>query len=105
MYCRRNSKVRITGGDMRSNLNALNSRILYDLLPNERAEFDDPLDLCATNTSVNNINLYQLGKSNNPILTLPAMYTGPGATKVSEDTAEGLESKLLLMIGAKVMLT
>ena len=50
------------------------------------------------------INIARLGSSNKPVLIVPAMHTGPGATKTSEDDAEGLESKLLLMEGAKVML-
>jgi len=33
------------------------------------------------------------------------MHTGPGAIKTKEDDAEGLRPKLLLIEGAKVMLT
>ena len=54
---------------------------------------------------MDDINIARLGSSNKPVLIVPAMHTGPGATKTSEDDAEGLESKLLLMEGAKVMLT
>jgi hypothetical protein len=34
-----------------------------------------------------------------------AMHTGRGAAKESEDNAKGLEKRLVLMEGAKVMLT
>jgi ATP-dependent exoDNAse (exonuclease V) alpha subunit len=83
----------------------LNGRTLQDLPPEQRAAFDNALYLCATNALVDNINQYRLGISNKPVLTLPAVHKGPGAKKASEDTAEGLESKLLLMTGAKVMIT
>ena len=83
----------------------LNSRVLLDLPPDERAAFNDALCLCPTNALVDEINYNQLGASNKPVLIVPAMHTGPGAAKQSEDDAEGLQSKLLLMEGAKVMLT
>ena len=83
----------------------LNSGVLLDLPPDERAAFNDALCLCPTNALVDEINYNQLGASNKPVLIVPAMHTGPGAAKQSEDDAEGLQSKLLLMEGAKVMLT
>lgn len=43
--------------------------------------------------------------SNKPVLILPALHTGPGAKNESDDNAEGLQPRLLLMEGAKVMLT
>ena len=51
------------------------------------------------------INIARLGSSNNPVIIVPAMHTGHGAANTSEDDAEGLQSKLLLMEGAKVILT
>ena len=51
------------------------------------------------------INHSRLSASNRPVLIVPAMHTGPGAAKQSEDDAERLQPKLLLMEGAKVMLT
>lgn len=51
------------------------------------------------------INITRLGSSNKPVLIVPAMHKGPGAAKTKEDDAEGLQPKLLLMEGAKVMLT
>jgi hypothetical protein len=83
----------------------LNTRVLANLSPEERAAFADALHLCPTNALVDDINIARLGSSNKPVLIVPAMHTGPGATKTSEDDAEGLQSKLLLMEGAKVMLT
>jgi hypothetical protein len=83
----------------------LNSRTLQDLPPEQRAAFNDALHICATNALVDNVNLYRLATSDKPVLTLPALHKGPGASKMSEDTADGLESKLLLMTGAKVMIT
>lgn len=39
----------------------------------------------------------RLGASNKPVLIVPGMYFGTEAPKESEDNAEGLQSKLLLM--------
>ena len=83
----------------------LNSRVLHDLPPEERATFDDALCLCPTNALVDEINHNRLGASNKPVLIVPAMHTGAGASKESEDDAEGLQPRLLLMEGAKVMIT
>ena len=83
----------------------LNNRVLQDLPPQERAMFDDALCLCPTNALVDEINYNRLGASNKPVLIIPAVHTGAGASKESEETAEGLEPKILLMEGAKVMIT
>ena len=85
--------------------NSSNTRVLANLSPEERATFADALHLCPTNALVDDINIAHLRSSNRPVLIVPMMHTGPGATKTSEDDAEGLQSKLLLMEGAKVMLT
>ena len=83
----------------------INKRVLHDLPPDERATFDDALFLCPTNVLVDEINHNRLSASNKPVLIVPAMHTGPGAAKQSEDDADGLKPKLLLMEGANVMLT
>ena len=83
----------------------LNNRVLGDLPPDQRATFDDALYLCPTNALVDELNHNWLGASNKRVLIVPAMHTGPGASKESEDNTEGLQPKLLLMEGAKVMLT
>jgi hypothetical protein len=83
----------------------LNGHILQDLPPHERAIFDDALCLCPTNALMDEINYNRLGISNKPVLIVPAMHTGIGASKESEDTTEGLELKLLLMENTKVMVT
>jgi len=83
----------------------LNTRVYANLSPDEKAEYTDALCLCPTNALVDQINLNRLASSNKPVLIVPALHTGPGAAKQSEDDAEGLEAKLLLMEGAKVMLT
>jgi hypothetical protein len=83
----------------------LNSRVLLDLPSDERAAFDDALCICSINASVDLTNLNWLRASNRPVLIVPAMHTGPGAAKRKEDDAERLRPKLLLMEGAKVMLT
>jgi hypothetical protein len=83
----------------------LNGRILQDLPPHERVMFDDALCLRPTNALVDEINYNRLGASNKPVLIVPAIHMGTGASKESEDTAEGLEPKLLLMEDAKVMIT
>ena len=83
----------------------LNTRVLANLSPEERAAFANALHLCPTNAHVDEINITHLSSSNKPVLIVPAMHTGPGAIKTKEDDAEGLRPKLLLIEGAKVMLT
>jgi hypothetical protein len=83
----------------------LNTRVLDDLPMEERATFGDALYLCPNNALVDDINHTRLAVSNKPVLILPAVHTGPGASKVTDDNAEGLQPRLLLMEGAKVMLT
>ena len=83
----------------------LNTRVINDLSPEERSAFAEALHLCPTNAMVDNINRSRLAASNKPVLIVPAQHTGSGATKASEDDAEGLQPKLLLMEEAKVMLT
>ena len=46
----------------------------------------------------------RLGSSSKPVLIVPAPHTGPGA-KTGEDDVEGLRPTLVLIEGAKVMLT
>ena len=46
-----------------------------------------------------------MAASGNPVVVIPARHTGRGASKASDDEAEGLVPKLKLMEGAKVMLT
>ena len=83
----------------------LNTRVIRHLPLEERVIFSEALHLCPTNAMVDEINLSQLAASNKPVLTVPALHKGPGAVKGSEDDTEGLQPKLLLMEGAKVMLT
>ena len=78
---------------------------MHDLPPDQRAAFDDALCLCPTNALVVEFNHNRLDASNKPVLIVPETHTGPGVLKESEDNAEGLQPKLLLMEGAKVMLT
>jgi len=83
----------------------LNTRVLEDLPAEERATFDDALCLCPKNELVDDINHTRIAVSNKPVLILPAVHTGTGASKVGDDNAEGLQPRLLRMEGAKVMLT
>ena len=83
----------------------LNSRVLDQLPPEERVTFDDAIYLCPTNALVDDLNHTRLGVSNKPILILPVLHTSAGASKESDDNEEGLQPRLLLMEGAKVMLT
>ena len=83
----------------------LNTRFLDHLPPEQKATFDDAIYLCPTNELVDRINHEHLAASNKPVLIVPAMHTGAGASKESDDNAEGLQPKILLMEGAKVMFT
>jgi len=83
----------------------LNTRFLDHLPPEQKATFDDAIYLCQTNELVDRINHEHLAASNKPVFIVPAMHTGAGASKESDDNAEGLQPKILLMEGAKVMFT
>jgi hypothetical protein len=83
----------------------LYTRVLANLSPEERVTFIDALHLCPTNALVDEINIARISSSNKLVLIVPGMHTGPGAAKTKEDDAEGLPPKLLLMEGAKVILT
>jgi ATP-dependent DNA helicase PIF1 len=83
----------------------LNTRYIDNLSAEELEGFEDALNLCPTNALMNEINESKMSSSGKPVLTLPAHNKGPEASKASDDDAEGLAEKLLLMEGAKVMLT
>jgi len=83
----------------------LNTRYVGNLSAEDLAGFEDALHLCPTNALVDEINESKMSSSGKPVLTLPARNKGPEASKASDDDAEGLAEKLLLMEGAKVMLT
>lgn len=83
----------------------LNARFLHQLSADSRMLFIDALHLCPTREMVNEINDNRMTDSGNPVVIVPADHTGPRAKAALADDADGLESKLLLMEGAKVMLT
>jgi len=86
----------------------LNTRCIQNLSPEERSKFlddGDTLYLCPRNAQVSQINDSKMAASGNPVVVIPARHTGRGASKASDDEAEGLVPKLKLMEGAKVMLT
>ena len=83
----------------------LNTRYVGNLSAEELEGFEDALNLCPTNALVDEINESKMSSSGKPVLTLPAHNKGPEASNASDDDAEGLAEKLLLMEGAKVMLT
>ena len=82
----------------------LNQRYIHDLPLQEKAVFDDALHLCPTNQMVDKINTAKLATANKPVLIVPVKHTGNGK-RASNNDAEGLVKELLLMEGAKVMLT
>src|SRR5436189_1710526 len=83
----------------------LNTRYVGNLSSEELVGFEDALHLCPTNALVDEINESKMSSSGKPVLTLPARNKGPEASNASNDDAEGLAEKLLLMEGAEVMLT
>ena len=83
----------------------LNTRYIGNLSAPEVAGFEDAVYLCPTNQKVDEINESKMSASGKPVLIVPARNKGPGASSASDDEAEGLAGKLLLMEGAKVMLT
>ena len=83
----------------------LNTRYIGNSSEQELTGFEDALYLCPTNALVDEINESKMSRSGKPVLTLPARNKGPGAGNASDDEAEGLAEKLLLMEGAKVMLS
>ena len=63
------------------------------------------MHLYPTNALVDEIYKSKMSSLGKPVLTLLARNKGLEASKASDDDAEGLAEKLLLMEGAKVMLT
>jgi ATP-dependent DNA helicase PIF1 len=75
------------------------------LSPEEKAKFDDFLQLLPTQVSVLDFNCQKLVASAKPILQCHAKHNHKEAKNVKSDDAEGLEKEVLLAEGAKVMLT
>jgi hypothetical protein len=76
-------------------------------LPQEEKEhFHDSLCLYTTKDVVQEINLKHLLELNHPCARIQAKHDGgPAAKGVSADDVGGLESEVILAVGAKVMLS
>src|SRR5438045_8809207 len=83
----------------------LNTRYVGNLSAEELVGFEDALHLCPTNALVDEINESKMSSASKPVLILLTRNKGPEARNASDDDTEGLAEKLLLMEGAKVMLT
>ena len=69
------------------------------------ASFSTALRLHPTIQAVVECNVARLHSSGQPIATIKAIHTGPGAAKASSDDASGLEPVICMAHGARVMLT
>lgn len=80
------------------------TRRFNNLPADEAATFESALRLYATNDKVNKHNRRQLRKVKKRC-TIHSVNSGPGANDASADKAGGLQRKVYLGIGARVMLT
>ena len=81
------------------------SRFWDHLSPEESEKSVDMLHLMPTKDSVNQYNHMCLARGEEPVLILPAKHNSEAARKASDEEAEGLHAKVLISIGASVMLT
>ena len=68
-------------------------------------DFKDALHLYPTVEAVAEHNLAKLKCSGQPVATIKASHSGPGAAKASSDEAAGLEPTINIAHGARIMLT
>ena len=77
-----------------------------NLSDEEKQTFHDVIYLFPTWANIKDHNHHYLESANIPVLRCKARYSGGRhAKQATEDQADGLEAKLLLAIGARVMLT
>jgi ATP-dependent exoDNAse (exonuclease V) alpha subunit len=80
------------------------TRVQNQLLPDEVASFQSALRLYFTNDEARERNYRQLVAANQPVKKILSMHTGRNALKASVEEADNLPTKLLVCIGAQVML-
>jgi ATP-dependent exoDNAse (exonuclease V) alpha subunit len=90
---------------MQESWELLSSRVQNQLPPAEVSRFDDALRLYFTNIRVHEYNYERLTGLNVPVRRISARHRGAGASKATDEEAEGLASELYISIGARVMLT
>ena len=81
------------------------SRFWDQLSEDEIKRFEGVLHLMPTKGSVDQYNHMRLAKCGEPVLILPAKHNFEVARKASDEEAEGLHAKVLISVGASVMLT
>ena len=81
------------------------SRFWDQLSEDEIKRFEGVLHLMPTKDSVEQYNHMRLAKCGEPVLILPAKHNPEISKKASDEEAEGLHAKVLISVGASVMLT
>lgn len=81
------------------------TRFFAKLPVDEQKLFDRATRLCAASAHVQELNLSALYLAKKPVLRVSAVHTGVGAEKRRPDDADSLMNVVVLMEGAKVMLT
>ena len=76
-------------------------------LPLEEQEWfkHNATKLCTTNKDLKKFNIINLKKLGTPIAQIQALNKGTGSKMAKSENAEGLQSTILLAVGAKVMCT
>ena len=83
----------------------LQTRVLTQLSPQERADFDNAPALFSTNEEVNERNIHKLEEVGTPVARIDASYVGISAqegAKVDSENCNGLEHVVYLSVGCRV---
>ena len=82
------------------------SSLFWDQLSaDEKRRFEGVLHLMPTKDSVEQYSHIRLAQCEEPVLILPAKHNSETARQASDEDAEGLHAKVLIAVGASVMLT
>jgi ATP-dependent exoDNAse (exonuclease V) alpha subunit len=83
----------------------LSQRFASRVLAPERRAFDDSVLLASRHSTVHHTNLSTLARAARPVVRSPARHNNQAARRATDDQAQGLKEMVLLMAGAKVMIT
>jgi ATP-dependent exoDNAse (exonuclease V) alpha subunit len=94
-----------TGLTTQQDYDLLSQRFADRLPANHRDLFHDAVLLASKHETVSRTNLTTLARAALPVVRSPARHNIPAARRASDDQAQGLKETVLLMKGAKVMIT
>lgn len=87
------------------NCDLLSTRVSANLNIYEQSQFEDALRIHPTQRQVMEYNLTQLERQKNPVIVISAQHNCAAAAKGTEEEAEGLNARLYLSIGSRLMIT